>query len=761
MPNWYLFSAIPEKSPIRRNFGPHVVYPAENCSSEPIRQNNGAVTKTFQNEEYSTISKSHPDDREGKVPVSGDFNLPPVLNTMATDTPASPQNDEAQEDVDSICNDHTSMANAIRALSMDAVQAANSGHPGLPMGAADIATVLFTKFVKLDPKKPNWPDRDRFILSAGHGSMLLYSCLHLLGYEDMTIEELKKFRQFGAKTAGHPEYGHATGIETTTGPLGQGLGNAVGMAIAERLLSTRYGEDIVDHYTYVLASDGDLMEGISHEAISLAGHLKLSKLIVLFDDNQISIDGPLDLAESGDQIARFKAAGWNATRIDGHDPEAIANEIAAAKLSTGPSLIACRTTIGYGAPNKQGTSGVHGAPLGEDEVAAARKQLGWTSEPFEIPSSIRDAWRLGGLKSAKARRSWQERVDALDADTRAEFERRIRGDLPASFATAMEAYKQKLADNPPTLATRKSSQDALEVINAVVPETISGSADLTGSNNTKTSDTPAITPDDFSGRFIHYGIREHAMAAAMNGMALHGGLIPYSGGFLIFADYCRPSIRLAALMGQRVIHVMTHDSIGLGEDGPTHQPVEHLASLRAIPNLNVFRPADAMETAECWQLALESKNAPSVIALTRQNLKPARLEFSTNNLCASGAYEVRASSDEAVVTLFASGSEVEIALEARDLLEQAGKPTRVVSVPSFELFRQQSDEYRKSVIGTTPVRVGIEAAIRMGWDEIIGSDAAFIGMTGFGASAPYKELYEHFGITAQAVVDAAMSQLEE
>ncbi len=644
---------------------------------------------------------------------------------------------------------------------MDAVQAAKSGHPGLPMGAADIATVLFTRFIKLDPKKPNWPDRDRFILSAGHGSMLLYSCLHLLGYEDMTIEELKNFRQFGAKTAGHPEYGHATGIETTTGPLGQGIGNAVGMAIAERLLATRFGDDIVDHYTYVLCGDGDLMEGISHEAISLAGHLKLSKLIVLFDDNNISIDGPLDLTESGDQLARFKAAGWNASRIDGHDPEAIASEIAAAKLNTGPSLIACKTIIGYGSPNKQGTSGVHGAPLGDDEIAAARKQLGWNHEPFEIPSAIRDAWRLGGLKSAKASRTWQERLDALDADTRAEFERRNRGDLPASFASSIEAYKQELADNPPTIATRKSSQAALTVINAIVPETIAGSADLTGSNNTNTVDTPAITPDDFSGRFIHYGIREHAMAAAMNGMALHGGLIPYSGGFLIFADYCRPSIRLAALMGLRVIHVLTHDSIGLGEDGPTHQPVEHLASLRAIPNLNVFRPADATEVAECWQLALESKDTPSVIALTRQDLKPARLEFSASNLCALGAYEIRSTDKEAAVTLFASGSEVELAIEAKAMLEQAGKPTRVVSVPSFELFAQQSEEYRQSVIGTAGLRIGIEAAIRMGWDQIIGSDAIFIGMSGFGASAPYKELYQHFGITAQAVVDAAISQLEK
>ncbi len=678
---------------------------------------------------------------------------------MAPEIQASSNTDDALEEVDTICTDHRSLANAIRALSMDAVQAANSGHPGLPMGAADIATVLFTKFIKLDPKEPNWPDRDRFVLSAGHGSMLLYSCLHLLGYEDMTIDELKNVRQFGSRTAGHPEYGHASGIETTTGPLGQGLANSVGMAIAERWLAARYGDGIVDHYTYVLASDGDLMEGISHEAISLAGHLKLSKLIVLFDDNQISIDGPLNLTESGDQIMRFKAAGWNVSRIDGHDPDAIASAIADAKEAVGPSLLACRTKIGYGAPHKQGTSSAHGSPLGTEEIAATRKNLGWNSEPFEIPARIRDAWRLGGLKSAQARRAWQQRLEALDADTRAEFERCTRGDLPSAMGKAIEAYKQDLAENPPTMATRKSSQKALEVINAVVPETIAGSADLTGSNNTNTADTLAITPDDFSGRFIHYGIREHGMAGAMNGMALHGGLIPYSGTFLVFADYCRPSIRLAALMKQRVIHVMTHDSIGLGEDGPTHQPVEHLASLRAIPNLNVFRPADATETAECWQLALESKHRPSILALTRQDLKPVRLEFTENNQCARGAYEISGSQDDAVVSIFATGSEVEIALEAKAILDQSGKPARVVSVPSFELFREQTEDYRQSIIGSAPVKVAIEAAIRLGWDEIIGSDGLFVGMSSFGASAPYEELYQHFGITAQAAAEAALGRL--
>lgn len=678
---------------------------------------------------------------------------------MAKDTENSTDNDET-EATDTLGTDQMAMANAIRVLSMDAVQAANSGHPGLPMGAADIATVLFTKFLKLDPKQPNWPDRDRFVLSAGHGSMLLYSCLHLLGYEDMTIDELKNFRQLGAKTAGHPEYGHATGIETTTGPLGQGLGNAVGMALAERLMAARFGDDIVDHYTYTLVGDGCLMEGISQEAISMAGHLKLSKLIVLWDDNNISIDGPLDLTESGDQLARFKAANWNVAAIDGHDHDAIAEAIENAKAEDGPSLIACKTKIGYGAPNKEGTSAAHGAPLGADEIALVRKNLGWTSAPFEIPSNIRDAWRIGGLKSARAHKAWNDRLEAMDADARGEFERCVRGDLPMAFTSTIENYKKELADNPPTTATRKSSQAALTIINAIVPETIAGSADLTGSNNTNTPDTLPITADDFSGRFIHYGIREHGMAAAMNGIALHGGLIPYSGTFLVFADYCRPSIRLAALMGIRVIHVMTHDSIGLGEDGPTHQPVEHLASLRAIPNLNVFRPADATETLECWQLALEAKNKPSVIALTRQNLKPVRTEYTAANQCALGAYEVAASNEDAVVTLFATGSEVETAMEAKEILDEAGAPARVVSVPSFELFRAQSDEYRKCIIGTASVNVGIEAAIRMGWDEIIGSDAIFIGMDSFGASAPYKDLYAHFGITAQAAADAALAKLK-
>ncbi len=644
---------------------------------------------------------------------------------------------------------------------MDAVQSAKSGHPGLPMGAADIATVLFTKFLKFDPKNPDWPDRDRFILSAGHGSMLLYSCLHLLGYEDMTIDELRNFRQSGARTAGHPEFGHATGIETTTGPLGQGLANGVGMAIAERLMSARYGSDIADHHCYVLASDGDLMEGISHEAISIAGHLKLAKLIVLFDDNGISIDGALDLAESGDQLERFEAAGWSVTRIDGHDHEAIAAAIANAKQTDQPSLIACRTVIGYGAPNKQGTSGAHGAPLGDDEIAAARTELGWEHEPFEIPSDVRDAWRISGLRSSQARKSWESRLGELDAETRAELDRCLRGDLPSDFAAALDRYKAELAKEQPALATRNASQNTLDVINAIVPETIGGSADLTGSNNTRSKDMVAVTPDDFSGRFIHYGVREHGMAAAMNGIALHGGFIPYSGTFLVFSDYCRPAIRLAALMKLRVIHVMTHDSIGLGEDGPTHQPVEHLASLRAIPNVNVFRPADAVETAECWQLALEARETPSVLALTRQKLPAVRTEHEEENRCARGAYELRSSTEDAVVSLFASGSEVEIAVAAKAMLDEAGMPARIVSVPSFELFGQQSSQYQTETIGSAPVRIAIEAAISMGWERFIGSDGIFVGMTGFGASAPYQELYEHFGITAEAVVEAARTRLSD
>ncbi len=657
--------------------------------------------------------------------------------------------------------DHNAMANAIRALAMDAVEQANSGHPGMPMGMADVATVLFTRFLKFDPQSVDWPDRDRFVLSAGHGSMLIYAVLHLLGYEAMTIDEIKRFRQLGSRTPGHPEFGHTPGIETTTGPLGQGLATAVGMAIAERHLNAVFGDDLVDHHTYVLASDGDLMEGISHEAISLAGHLKLSRLIVLFDSNDISIDGPLSLAESGDQRARFAAAGWHTAAVDGHDPEAVSKAIEAARASDRPCFIACRTTIGYGAPNKQGTAATHGSALGAEEVAAARNELGWPHPPFEIPAEIRDAWRIAGLRSGQARRAWEKRLEETDQELRAEFKRRMRGDLTVGFGPAIRDLKARLAKEKPEVASRKASQTALEVINDALPETVGGSADLTGSNNTQSKGLPVLSAGNYGGRFVHYGVREHGMAAAMNGMALHGGVIPYSGTFLVFSDYCRPAIRLAALMGRRVIHVMTHDSIGLGEDGPTHQPVEHLASLRAVPNLLVFRPADATETAECWQCALDQRTRPSVIALSRQNLPALRTQFDEENSCARGAYEIAPATGEARATLFASGSEVAIAMEARKQLEADGVPTRVVSVPCFELFAEQPQEYRRAIVETTSVRVAIEAAVPMGWDRFLGArEGAFIGMNGFGASAPYKDLYAEFGITASAVVKAARKQLE-
>ena len=654
---------------------------------------------------------------------------------------------------------HDRMANAIRFLSMDAVEKANSGHPGLPMGAADIATVLYTRFLKHDPQNPHWADRDRFILSAGHGSMLLYSVLYLSGYEDITIDEIKNFRQLGSKTAGHPEWGHAAGIETTTGPLGQGLANAVGMAIAERSLNARFGDDLVDHYTYVLAGDGCLMEGISQEALSLAGHLKLNKLIVMWDDNNISIDGAVSLSDNTDQCKRFEASGWNTLRVDGHDPEAIAGAIETARKSDKPTLIACKTTIGFGAPHKAGTNKVHGSPLGAEEIAATRKALGWEAPAFVVPSDILDDWRLAGLRSAKERKAWEERLAAADTDSRTEFKRRMAGDLPAGLDTAIDEYKRKLVDDKPKVATRKSSEMALEVINGVVSETIGGSADLTGSNNTMTSQTKPMSAADYSGRYIHYGIREHGMAAAMNGITLHGGLIPYGGTFLTFSDYARPAMRLASLMGIRSIFVMTHDSIGLGEDGPTHQPVEHLAALRAIPNHLVFRPADAVETAECWQLALASTRTPSTLALTRQNLPALRSEHVEENLCAFGAYELLAASDKAEVTIFATGSEVEIAVAARAALEKQGHPTRVVSVPSFELFAKQSADYRRAILGNAKVRIGIEAGIRQGWDALLGDEGIFIGMTGFGASAPIEKLYPHFGITADAAVKAATERL--
>ncbi|CAN7371312.1 transketolase [Pararhizobium sp. LjRoot255] len=653
---------------------------------------------------------------------------------------------------------HDRMANAIRFLSMDAVEKANSGHPGLPMGAADVATVLFSRYLKFDPKAPLWADRDRFVLSAGHGSMLIYSLLHLTGYEDMTMEDLRQFRQLGSKTAGHPEYGHASGIETTTGPLGQGIANAVGMAIAERKLAEEFGSDLQNHYTYVLCGDGCLMEGISHEAIALAGHLKLNKLVLFWDDNNITIDGAVSLSDSTDQIARFQAVHWNTIRVDGHNPEEIAAAIEAAQKSDRPTFIACKTVIGFGAPNKAGTHKVHGSPLGAEEIAATRRALDWEAEAFTVPADILEAWRAAGKRSVGARREWEGRLDATETAKKSEFTRRFAGELPGNLDAAIDAYKKKIADAPPTVATRKASEDALEVINGTLPETLGGSADLTPSNNTKTSQMKSITPTDFSGRYMHWGIREHGMAAAMNGIALHGGLIPYSGGFMIFTDYCRPSIRLAALMGIRVIHVLTHDSIGVGEDGPTHEPIEHMAALRAIPNLLMFRPADAVETAECWQLALKEQHRPSGLALTRQNLAPSRLNYEAENLCAKGAYELVAA-DNAKVSIFASGSEVELAVKAAADLNGKGIAARVVSVPCFELFAEQPEAYRKAVIGDAPVKIAAEAAVRQGWDYFIGSDGDFIGMHSFGASGPAKDLFKHFGITVEAIVAAAEKKL--
>jgi transketolase len=657
--------------------------------------------------------------------------------------------------------EHAGMANAIRALAMDAVEQAKSGHPGLPMGAADIATVLFGRFLKFDPADPAWPDRDRFVLSAGHGSMLIYALLHLLGFERMTIAELKRFRQLDSLTPGHPEFGHTPGVETTTGPLGQGLANAVGMAIAERHMAAVFGHEIVDHRTFVLASDGDLMEGISQEAIALAGHLKLAKLTVLFDDNGISIDGPLALADSVDQVKRFEAAGWAACRIDGHDAEAIAEALTRAKGSDRPSLIACRTIIGFGAPTKAGSEKAHGAALGADEIKGARARLGWSAPAFEVPEDVRAAWRRAAERGKAPRQDWLNRLAALAPADRAAFERRNRGDLPAGkLAAAVGAMKDKLAAAPKEIASRVASENALEALTAALPELIGGSADLTGSNNTRPKGLPVLSAADYGGRFIHYGVREHGMAAAMNGMALHGGIIPYSGTFLVFSDYCRPAIRLAALMGRRVIHVMTHDSIGLGEDGPTHQPVEHLAALRAIPNLLVFRPCDAVETVECWQLALEAQGSPSVLALTRQNLPQLRLGQDAGNRCATGAYEIIAADGQADVSLFATGSEVAIAAAARKLLHAQGVSARVVSVPCFELLRALPAAERRAILGAAPVKVAVEAAIRQGWDEIIGSDGAFVGMSTFGASAPATDLYRHFGITAEKVAEAALGMLK-
>jgi transketolase len=651
------------------------------------------------------------------------------------------------------------MANALRMLAADAVQRANSGHPGMPMGMADVATVLFSRFLKFNPQDPEWQDRDRFVLSAGHGSMLIYSLLHLTGYDAMSLDELKNFRQLGSRTAGHPEYGHAPGVEMTTGPLGQGITTAVGMALAERMLHARFGDDVVDHYTYVLAGDGCLMEGISQEAISLAGHLRLSKLVVLWDDNSISIDGPTGLSTSDDQLLRFTASNWDVQSVDGHDQEAIADAIEKARRADRPSLIACRTVIGFGAPNKAGTADTHGAPLGDDEIAASRERLDWPHAPFDIPDPVREQWAAAGQRSLADYAAWQERL--AQAGDREEFLRMTAGELPEGWQEQLASLKQKFSEEAPTLATRKASGQVLSALTAAVPEMIGGSADLTGSVNTKTGQTTPISADDFNGRYVYYGVREHAMAAVMNGMALHGGFIPYGGTFLVFADYMRAAMRLSSLMGQRVVYVLTHDSIGLGEDGPTHQPVETLATLRALPNFKVYRPADAVETAECWALALQDDAGPSGVVLSRQGLPALRPEHKADNVCAKGAYVLAEAEGDRQVTLLATGSEVAVAMAARDTLQDDGVGTAVVSMPCWELFDEQDSDYQASILGPGTVRVAVEAAVRLGWDRYLGEHGRFVGMSSFGASAPAKDLYEHFGITAAAVADAARAGLHE
>ena len=649
---------------------------------------------------------------------------------------------------------HDEMANAIRALSMDAVEKAKSGHPGMPMGMADVATVLFTEFLRYDPAHPHWPDRDRFVLSAGHGSMLQYSLLYLTGYADMTLDELKNFRQWGAKTAGHPEFGHATGIETTTGPLGQGIANAVGMAMAERALHAEFGTDLTNHKTYVIAGDGCLMEGISLEAASLAGHLKLSNLIVLWDDNQICIDGPTSMTVSDDHLARFAAQGWATAAVDGHDASAIRQALTRAQVSDKPTFISCRTIIAKGAPTKAGKNSSHGSPLGTEEIAGTRKNLAWEHAPFELPDNVLTSWRAAAMDRAQSYKEWEVRFNKNDK--RDTFTSRMQADLGEAWTTKLQELKTQLAASQPKEATRISSQNTLEALAPALPALLGGSADLTGSNNTKTKAMTAFGAPDYLGRYVYYGVREHGMAAAMNGIALHGGFVPYSGTFLVFTDYCRPSIRLSALMQQRVIYVMTHDSIGLGEDGPTHQPVEHLAALRAIPNLNVFRPCDASETAECWQLAIGSPNTPSILALTRQALPYLQEGYSAENRCARGAYILREAKDAAPkVVILATGSEVYLAVEAQQKLEAAGTPTRVISVPCMDLFLQQPESYRKQLLPAGTRRIAIEAGIEQGWEKLLGENGVFIGMKHFGASAPAEELYKRFGITTDAIIAAA------
>ena len=646
---------------------------------------------------------------------------------------------------------HQDMANTIRALAMDAVQKAESGHPGMPMGMADVATVLFTRFLKFDAAHPEWPDRDRFVLSAGHGSMLLYALLYLTGVPEMDLGELKRFRQLGSRTPGHPEYGHAPGIETTTGPLGQGLGNAVGMALAERLLNRRYGDEIVDHHTYVIAGDGCLMEGISQEAISLAGHLKLGRLIALFDDNQISIDGPTSLSVSDDQLERFAASHWHVAQVDGHDPEAIALAIENARaVIDRPSLIACRTIIGYGAPSKQGTASTHGSPLGEDEIGGARLRLGWHHAPFEVPKPILASWRAAGARHAATYERWQAAARQLNAEARTHLTDPIDAEVRQKLGAVVNATKADFSRDAATLATRQSSQKVIEKLLPVIPGLIGGSADLTGSNGTLTKLHTIVKPGDYSGTYIHYGVREHGMAAAMNGLALHGGIIPYGGTFLVFSDYCRPSIRLSALMGKRVIYVMTHDSIGLGEDGPTHQPVEQLAALRAMPNLNVFRPADSVECAECWEIALTTETTPSILALTRQGLPLLRTAHNNENLSARGAYVLVEPEGERDVTLIGTGSELALVAAAAKKLQGEGIKAAVVSMPCWELFEGQTKDYQDEVLGHAP-RVAVEAAAEFGWPKWLGTRGVFVGMHGFGASAPAQDLYKQFGITVDAV----------
>lgn len=650
------------------------------------------------------------------------------------------------------------MANAIRALSMDAVEAAKSGHPGMPMGMADVATVLFTRSMRYDAANPDWPNRDRFVLSAGHGSMLLYSLLYLTGYPGMDIEQLRNFRQLGSKTAGHPEFGHAAGIETTTGPLGQGLANAVGMALGERLWNARVG-DAINHHTYVIAGDGCLMEGISHEAISMAGHLGLGKLIVLFDDNGISIDGPTSLAVSDDQRKRFEASGWNTAAVDGHDPEAVHQAIEAAKADPSkPWMIATKTTIGKGSPNKGGTAGIHGAPLGGDEIANTRESLGWSHDPFVVPDSVLQAWRAAGARQSQDHTAWSKTWETVDTETRAAYSDPTNSQIKAALAQAVKEAKDAAAATTDKKATRVWSQLTLEKLQPAIPGLIGGSADLTGSNNTRVGSHNVIKAGDFSGDYVHYGVREHGMAAAMNGLALYGGLIPYGGTFLVFTDYCRPSIRLSALMKQRAIYVMTHDSIGLGEDGPTHQPVEHLAALRTIPNLHVFRPADGVETAECWELAIETAATPSVLALTRQGVSNLRTDVDGSNLCAKGAYVIHNTDGERDVTLVATGSEVSLAVDAAMDLAKQGVKAAVVSMPCMELFRTADETYREKTLGSAPT-IFIEAGVQAPWYEWMRPGDKFVGMRDFGASAPAAELFKHFGITAGDVSKAALAQL--